>query len=296
MKKLLVAGAALAALIGTPALAADMALKAAPPPVAPACVWCGWYIGVNAGYTWGNNSVNNVGAVNFVNPAFPAGAGAVAGALATLGTNNFSVNTGGFIGGAQIGWNHQVNNIVAGVEADIQGVASKHTATVNAFTTLAPNFPGESYTSTSSATNKVNYLGTVRGRLGVTVPPTSTVLAYVTGGLAYGGVSSNTSVAAVESLGNPPYLPVAGAGGFSGTRVGWTAGGGLEWMLVGKWSAKVEVLYYDLGKVTSNFNLVQNCVPGFCAAPTAGPWGGAVVTSTTRFNGSIARVGLNLHL
>lgn len=289
MKKLWIASAALAAVIGTPALAADMALKAPPPPAVAACVWCGWYIGVNAGYTWGNNTVNSVGAVSFINPLFPAGAGAVAGALATLGTNNFGVNTRGFIGGGQIGYNSQLsNNIVAGIEADIQGVASKHTATVNAFTSLAPGgFPNESYTSTASATNKVNYLGTVRGRLGVTVTPA--VLGYVTGGLAYGGVSSNTSIVAVESLGNPPYPPVAGASGFSGTRVGWTAGGGLEWMLVGKWSAKVEALYYDLGKVSSTLTLTQ-------INAGVGPWGSAVVTSTTRFNGGIARAGLNLHL
>lgn len=289
MKKLLVAGAALAALMGAPALAADMALKAAPPPAPPPCVWCGWYIGANAGYTWGNNSVNAVGAPSF--NAGGLGPLAVESALVALGTNNLPANNRGFIGGVQIGYNYQLSsNFVGGIETDIQGVASKHTGTVAAFTSLAPGgFPAESYTSTASATNKLNYLGTFRGRLGVTVTPA--VLAYATGGLAYGGVSSNTSIAATESLGNPPYPPVAGSSGYSGTRAGWTAGGGLEWMLGGKWSAKAEYLYYDLGKVSSSLTLTQ-----IDAAAGGIPWGAAVVTSTTRFNGNIVRVGLNYKL
>ncbi len=51
MKKLLIAGAALAALIGTPALAADMAAPVykAPPPLAPMFSWTGFYVGVNGG-------------------------------------------------------------------------------------------------------------------------------------------------------------------------------------------------------------------------------------------------------
>jgi outer membrane immunogenic protein len=56
MKKLLTAIAALG-LIGTPAFAADMAVKAPPPVVAPAPVfsWTGFYIGGNAGGAWSHN-------------------------------------------------------------------------------------------------------------------------------------------------------------------------------------------------------------------------------------------------
>jgi outer membrane immunogenic protein len=54
MKKLATAIAAVA-LVGTPAFAADMVVKArppapAPPPPAPAPVWTGWYVGLNAGW------------------------------------------------------------------------------------------------------------------------------------------------------------------------------------------------------------------------------------------------------
>ena len=40
------------------ASAADMAVKARPVIVDPAFGWSGWYVGANAGYGWGNQSVN----------------------------------------------------------------------------------------------------------------------------------------------------------------------------------------------------------------------------------------------
>jgi hypothetical protein len=45
--------AAIAALIGAPAFAADMAVKAPPPAPAPVYSWTGWYVGGNLGYIGG---------------------------------------------------------------------------------------------------------------------------------------------------------------------------------------------------------------------------------------------------
>jgi opacity protein-like surface antigen len=59
MKKLATAVAAVA-IIGTPAFAADMAVKARPQPtLAPVySSWNGFYLGVNAGYSWSHNGVD----------------------------------------------------------------------------------------------------------------------------------------------------------------------------------------------------------------------------------------------
>jgi outer membrane immunogenic protein len=47
MKKLATCVIAIAGLIGTPAFAADMAVKAPPPPPAPVYSWTGFYAGLN---------------------------------------------------------------------------------------------------------------------------------------------------------------------------------------------------------------------------------------------------------
>ena len=41
-----------------------------------------------------------------------------------------------------------------------------------------------------------------------------------------------------------------GVGDFSQTKVGWTAGAGVEYAFIDNWSAKLEYLYVDLGKAT----------------------------------------------
>ena len=96
----------------------------------------------------------------------------------------------------------------------------------------------------------------------------------------------------MESLGPAIYPAVFSTGSFSGTRVGWTAGGGLEWLFAPNWSVKAEYLYYDLGSVTSNLTLTQI---NLLAVGGPAPWGVAGVRSTTRFNGNIVRAGLNYH-
>src|SRR5262245_13283006 len=57
MKKFVLGALALASVaMSVPAQAADMPVKAAPPPP-PVCLWNGWYVGVNAGYAqqWDDN-------------------------------------------------------------------------------------------------------------------------------------------------------------------------------------------------------------------------------------------------
>src|SRR5690349_5528058 len=67
MKKLACA-IAVAGLIGTPAFAADMPVKAPPmAAAAPVFNWTGWYAGVNAGASFGNVKTDfNVGEIEYV--------------------------------------------------------------------------------------------------------------------------------------------------------------------------------------------------------------------------------------
>ena len=121
---------------------------------------------------------------------------------------------------------------VAGIEADIQGVAGSNGASNIVSGAPLPVAPAFGVVSVTEVSKSVDYLGTVRGRIGFLFA--TTLLVYATGGLAYGSVKSSTS----QFQGFVPPLPFAitqawgAAGSYSDTRTGWTVGGGLEWMFL----------------------------------------------------------------
>jgi len=293
MKKIALSVAALALTAGS-ALAADLPSRKGPPmlpPPPPPPMWTGFYVGLNAGGTWANsNSVNlaSGGLVFDPAPGLVAIGPATAAAIGSSGTLH-GFNNGGFIGGGQVGYNWQFyNNFVVGVEADIQGIASGNSN--RSFATSVPvtagNFvPGFAANQVVSASRSLDYLGTVRGRLGWLFTPT--LLIYGTGGLAYGGVSLNSSTFGAAIPSPIPFTGWAGSSAFSDTRVGWTAGGGVEWMFMPNWSAKAEYLYYDLGTVTTSSMSVSSS--------PAGAAFGNIVQASSRFNGNIVRAGVNYH-
>jgi outer membrane immunogenic protein len=86
---------------------------------------------------------------------------------------------------------------------------------------------------------KLDSLGTLRVRFG---PSWDRYWLYTTGGLAYGEVHAWDSA-----------FGVAG----SNMRTGWTAGVGLEAMLMQNWSLKFEYLHVDLG-TANQFDIVAN--------------------------------------
>jgi outer membrane immunogenic protein len=215
--------AAFVALGSASALAADLGARSytKAPVVAPVSNWSGLYIGGNVGYGWGNGNTDFA-----FSPAAES-------ANATLDTK-----PKGVIGGAQIGYNWQMGSLVTGLEADIQGAGIKGTAAPSQnIATDGANLPGDFL----SSNEKLSWLGTVRGRLGITVTPD--LLLYATGGLAYGHVDASANAHLLTNSANPLEFP----GSVSKTKAGWTAGAGTEWMFARNWSAKLEYLYVDLG-------------------------------------------------
>jgi len=238
MKKLLIAGAALAALIGTPALAADMALKA-PPPAVPTCDWCGWYVGIDGGGAWSRS--RDV----FVNETF-------AGAPFFNGTFGSINPTGGF-GGGEFGYNWQNGAWLLGFETDLQGASIRDSQAA----TISPYLGGVSSISIATS-ERLDWFGTVRARLGWVAGP---VLLYATGGLAYGDVRYSVNMA--DSFG---FSASAVA---DSLRAGYAAGGGLEYKFAPKWSAKVEYQYINLGRTTvSAPEFVGGVVTAFAVSNT----------------------------
>jgi outer membrane immunogenic protein len=289
MKKFLLAGAAFGALIG-PAMGSDML---PPRDRVPAYAWNGWYAGVNAGLAFNSLDVGTASVNTF---AFP-GAGPLATAVTSLANFDAPINTIGFMGGGQVGYDWQfpwlATAVVAGVEADIQGMSAKASSNVASNTgvvgvNVMPGAPN-TLNQTASVSTGVDYLGTLRGRLGMLVGFLgTTVLYYATGGLAYGGVSASTAV--TQTLGGPSILaPPTWASSFSGTRIGWAAGLGAEWLFFPNWSTSLEYLHYDLGSATYGVSpLVSNTV-------AVKPFTVNTLQSNPPFNGEIIRAGVNYH-
>lgn len=273
------------------AAAADLPRKApayAPPPPAPVYSWTGWYVGLNAGGGWGNNDPidNSVTSAfcdtGFVGCVAPRNSFSNAAAAAVPG--QFNTRQQGFIGGGQIGYNFQSGPVVWGVETDFQGANIKGSDS-QAVTVVPVGFPAFPITVAGTGSQKLDWFGTLRGRLGWL--PANPLLVYATGGLAYGHVSLNTSFAQGPVYPSfDPILPVFAS--TSETRAGWTIGAGLEWMFAPNWTVKGEYLYYDLGHVS------------VAPPPLTVTVGGTVFTaigisSEAHFNGSIARLGVNYH-
>jgi outer membrane immunogenic protein len=131
-------------------------------------------------------------------------------------------------------------------------------------------------------------LGTLRARLGF-VPFDSHILFYATGGLAYGHVESSTTYSQSGCLFFGCASPTGATGSASSERVGWTAGGGIEYAVTPNWSFKTEYLYYDLGTMSYALSPSTFTFPGFGGLHSA-------ITNTTasaRFDGSIVRAGVN---
>jgi outer membrane immunogenic protein len=128
------------------------------------------------------------------------------------GSSNVS---GGLVGGT-IGYNWQIGQAVLGLEGDMDWASIR----------------GSSNCAGFACDTRNDWLGTARGRLGYAF---DRWMPYVTGGAAFGNIKS--SIAGIDT---------------DTTKVGWTAGGGIEAAVGGPWTVKVEYLYVDLGHGDTN--------------------------------------------
>ena len=154
MKKTALCVVALTSLIGTSAVAADMAVKAPPPPIAPAATWTGCYVGIEGGGNWGEtHSI--------------AAAGPNVGA-----THSPSHDLSGGLFGGTLGCNYQITtNWVIGAEGDFSWTDQRGSAV-----TPPP------FNTTVTITDTERWFGTARGRIGYL---SNNLLIYATGGAAW---------------------------------------------------------------------------------------------------------------
>jgi outer membrane immunogenic protein len=264
MKRTLIAVATLATLVGTPALAADMALKAAPPAAPAAYSWTGWYAGLNAGGDWGTSDPSTT----TVQAGWFAGCPQCVADVAAVGNQRF--HTQGFTGGGQLGYNWQINSIVTGLEADFEDFRSRGSNSVSIFTPTCP------CTQTVNSSMTTDWLFTLRPRVGVAA---NNWLFYGTGGLAVSELKGAWSYTDNFSVPNATE-----SGASTQTKAGWVAGGGVEAALPGNWVVGAEYLYVKFNNIsTTSTNLVT----------AAGPLPTTVFTHSEDLAANIVRVRLS---
>ena len=208
----------------------------------PCCAtdgWGGFYVGANVGAAWSHVDAqtvvgNNGGYFITTDPAQIAAAGAQ------------RQNGTGFSGGVQAGYNWQISKFILGIETDFNSMRVRSSTSAGAQYLSAP---GSSFTVTSST--DADWLFTLRPRIGYA---TAGWLVYGTGGLAVTDAHFNFRFA--DNFGPPPGARESAS---ADTRVGWTVGGGVEFMLTRNWTVKAEYLFADFGK-DSTTGVVSNTV------------------------------------
>ncbi len=197
--------------------------------------WSGIYVGANAGYAWGDNSVDltgSSGAIFYKDPFLPGDR-----------HQDFD-DSDGFVGGLQAGVNQQYGKVVVGLEADVAWSG------IDAELTTGISVQGAQWDITS----ELETLATFRARLGYLVQ--NNLLVYATAGAAWG----EFDVKQATTFKIPPPDIAGGRTGGTEDHYGWTIGGGAELALTRNWTIRGEYLYVDLGK--QDYDLKGTTKPG----------------------------------
>jgi outer membrane immunogenic protein len=212
LKKLLLAGVGIVALLSEPVGAADLARPAPvyaspPPPIVAVFTWTGCYVGGNVGGIWANDDWQDT-------------------VLGDFGSSTSS----GVLGGAQIGCNYQVGTWVFGIQGDYDWT-NANSNTPNA---VVPTVIGGPVVGLTDSTTH-NALASVTGRVGYSW---DRLLGYVKAG----GAWLNSNYAFLVN-----GLNVASD---SATQTGWTVGVGAEYAFLNWLTGFVEYDYYVFNSAT----------------------------------------------
>lgn len=231
-----------------------------PPPVFN---WTGAYGGFSLGWIRSESETQLTSTGSFID------SGADALLPRTLGHS-----TNGFLAGLTLGYNQKLSStFVGGIESDISYVDAN--ASQGTVVTGVIPMTATPVTASETISTDMKWFGTLRARAGWLA--SREFLIYATGGLAY----ANLEHGATASLVGGPY-DFAVSGASSDWKVGWTIGGGFEWVWSNKTTLKTEYLYYDLND--SSVTVVDPSAPG------------GTLKRDIDNTGHIVRAGLNVGL
>jgi outer membrane immunogenic protein len=270
-------------LTGTEAPAAELGVAPLyrPAPFVPrqTVEWTGLYLGVNAGYGWGQTSTSTTfsgdpqagSAFALVNTDPILGTTTIPGVFTTpLGRGATELGGTGVVGsgrpsgplaGGQIGFNWQAGWFVFGAEFDAQWTEQR--------ASFASGCPKVNCFASDAV--KLKSLLTGRARFGVAF---DWIMPYVTAGAALVSVSDDLTMNVGGVTGVIDLHP--------DSKLGWTVGAGVDAALTSNWSVRLEYLYVAAqGVVFDN---------GARIPPALGT--GSAITQMD-FHDSIVRVGVN---
>ena len=209
---------ALTAFAGPEALPSGKEMKQVAPAPLPECNWTGFYIGLNTGGQFGHSEDKDLDGYN-------------------ADGQQWGYSESGVIAGGQVGYNHQWNWLVLGIE----GEGGYMNLDGRGVEPAAANFEG----SDTHGESDSDFFTTLRARVGIAM---NTWLFYATGG----GIGVNYQKRVIDNCDTGP----CGSDLLDAHRQemdwGYTVGGGIEKMLGCHWSIKAEYLFYKLDD--QNFN------------------------------------------
>jgi outer membrane immunogenic protein len=242
--KSMVLGSAACLLSSVCALAADMGVPISVPPAPPPFTWTGCYAGAQAAGGWGQKNLSDTNGI--LAPIPPA--------------TEVDLSISGWTVGGQIGCDYQfAPSWVVGIEGAVSG------GNIGGNTTVAlPAVPGD----TVNFNERTDFLASITGRVGYAW---DRWLLYAKGGAAWAGDNYGAS---------DLFATYAFQG--AETRIGWTAGAGVEWALWENWSVELEYDYYGFGTRTVTF--VDSTISGITAGVDI------------KQNIQVVRLGVNFHV
>lgn len=220
------------------ASAADLPVKAAPAPPAPIANWTGFYIGGHLGGAWGPDVAQSWVEGPGPSTEFPRDP-------VSFGR----ASTSNVIGGVQAGYNWQVAPYwLLGVEGDFSWTSLSVSQTQSPMTRSGvPLLP----TSFVTMSNKVDWLSSIRGRVG-----------YLWGGNWMGYVTGGVGFEHQHFFGNSVFPNTAffGSTAFNNVKTGWVGGAGVEYLATRNWMLRLEYLYYGFEGTSST--VIQSTLAG----------------------------------
>jgi outer membrane immunogenic protein len=219
-----------------PAVAPAAIYKAAP--AAAVLSWTGGYAGVSAGGRWSKTDWTTTG----INDS--GGIGGTTAPDPTTAATSFDSSTFRF--GGYVGYLWQVSpHWVIGTESDIAwGNSTKTVAGIPG--TFGPVRGIVAGVGLDSTTVKQGWDSASLTRVGYLVTPN--VLVYGTAGTALTRITATTNCSVAG-----PWCIANRSESDSWTKLGWTAGAGVEAAFGANWRARAEYRYADYGTVTQTF-------------------------------------------